>query len=117
MCKRRAGAILLVLFLAGPARLLADQVDFSLITEKGWVQFTVGGDWKVLSMDTKTPVRVALFQIPNPADAGTSDSTNASVMLYEVDSPKASAGLNRVRQKYGKGMKLRIGAWEVFNND
>src|SRR5712664_3860071 len=58
----------------------ADQVDFSLITDKGWVQFTAGGDWKVLKMDTKNPVRVALFQLPNPADEGTSDSTNASVM-------------------------------------
>jgi hypothetical protein len=117
MCRRRASAILLGLLVAGGTRLLANKVDLSLITEKGWVQFTVGGDWKVLSMDTKTPVRVALFQIPNPADEGTTDSTNASVILYEVDSPQASARFDRIRRKYGKGMKSRIGAWEVFKND
>jgi hypothetical protein len=117
-CRQRAGAILLLLLLfEGGTSLLANQVDLSLITEKGWVQITVGGDWKVLSLDTKTPVRVALFQIPNPADEGTSDSTNASVILYEVDSPQASARFNRIRREYGKGMKSRIGAWEVFKND
>ncbi len=108
---------MLAVLLFGTTRLLADQVDLSLITKKGWVQFTVGGDWKVLSMDTKTPTRIALFQIPNPAEKGTSDSTNASVMLYEVDSPQASAGLGKVRQKYARGPQSRIGVWEVFNND
>jgi hypothetical protein len=101
----------------GVTPLLANDVDLSLVTAKGWVQFTVGSDWKVLKMDTKTPTRIALFQIPNHADEGTSDSTNASVMLYEVDSQKASAGFRRVYQKYSKGTKSRIGVWEVFNNN
>jgi hypothetical protein len=95
----------------------AEQVDLSLITARGWVQFTVGGDWKVLKMDTKTPARVALFQIPNPADKRTSGSTNASVMSFEVDSQQAIAAYQRVRQKYGNGAKSQIGVWEVFKSN
>jgi len=79
--------ILLGLFLADETRLLANQVDLSVITNKGWVQFTVGGEWPILKLDTKSPARVALFQIPNPADKGTSDSTNVAVRLDEIDSP------------------------------
>src|ERR1700724_1120688 len=69
----------------------AEQVDLSLVTDNGWVQFTVGANWKVLKMDTKNPVRVALFQLSNPGEKGTPDSTNASVVLYEIDSPEAAA--------------------------
>ena len=95
----------------------AEQVDLSLVTDNGWVQFTVGANWKVLKMDTKNPVRVALFQLSNPGEKGTPDSTNASVVLYEIDSPEAAAGFSRVHQKYAKGSKSRIGAWEVFKSD
>ena len=117
MWTKHVGKTLLALFLTSGTRLLGNEVDLSIITEKGWVQFTVGGDWKVLSLDTKKPVKTALFQIPNPADQGTPDSTNAAVVFYEIDSPKASAGLQRVRQKYAKGRKSRVGRWKVFNND
>jgi len=41
----------------------------------------------------------------NPADEGTPDSTNAAVMLFEVDSPDASARYARVRQRYENGTK------------
>lgn len=81
MFKKRESAVLLVLLFVGETELLANEVDLSLITDKGWIQFTVGGEWKILKVDTKNPTRVALFQIPNPADEGTSDSTNASVVL------------------------------------
>jgi hypothetical protein len=117
MCNQRAGAVLLGLLLAIGTELLANEVDLSLITDKGWVQFTVGGEWKVLKLDTKNPTRVALFQLPHPADKGTSDSTNASVVLSELDSPEAASRFNRLRRKYSKGGKSRAGAWEVFNND
>ena len=93
-CDRRfrlSGACILIAILVGSTQLLANQVDFSLITEKGWVQFTVGGDWKILTMDTKNPVRGAVFQIPNPADGGGRAPTNAVVMLFELDSAQAAA--------------------------
>jgi hypothetical protein len=109
------GAIVGTLMTA--AALAADQVDLSLITDKGWVQFTVGGNWKVLTMDTKNPARVALFQLPNPADEGTPDSTNAAVMLYELDSKMASARYAKVRERYRNGARSRIGVWETFKSE
>ena len=117
MCTWHTNVILLGLFLADETRLLANQVDLSVITNKGWVQFTVGGEWPILKLDTKSPARVALFQIPNPADKGTSDSTNVAVRLDEIDSPQASAGLKRLQKEYAKGTKSRIGSWEVFKSD
>lgn len=104
-CDRRfrlSGACILIAILVGSTQLLANQVDFSLITEKGWVQFTVGGDWKILTMDTKNPVRGAVFQIPNPADGGGPAPTNAVVMLFELDSAQAAARYAGLRQEYTK---------------
>jgi len=105
-----------ILLTAVPA-VAADQVELSVVTDKGWVRFTVGANWKVLKMDTKNPVRLALFQLPNPAEEGTAASTNASVVLYEVDSSEASSEFARVHRKYAKGTKSRTGAWEVFNSN
>ena len=119
-CDRRfrlSGACILIAILVGSTQLLANQVDFSLITGKGWVQFTVGGDWKILTMDTKNPVRGAVFQIPNPADGGGPAPTNAVVMLFELDSAQAGARYAGLRQEYTKGTKSRIGVWEVFKNE
>src|SRR6266480_3963091 len=117
-CNRRFRlfcATLLIALLAGITRLLANQVDFSLITDKGWVQFTVGGDWKVLSMKTKDIVRGAVFQIPNPPDA--TGPANAVVMLFELDSAQAAGRYASLRQKYANGTKSRIGVWEVFKSE
>jgi len=103
--------------LIAAAAFAVDQVDLSLITDKGWVQFTVGGDWKVLKMDTKNPTKSAVFQIPNPADEGTADSTNAAVLLFALDSAQASALYAKVRQRYADGTKSRLGVWELFKSE
>src|SRR5438552_4813867 len=99
------------------AAFAADQVGFSLITDKGWVQFTVGGEWKVLSMKTKDTVRGAAFQIPNPPHEEGAGPTNALVMLFELDSAQAAARYANVRQKYSTGSRSRIGVWEVYKSE
>jgi hypothetical protein len=105
------------LALIATAAFAADQVDLSLITDKGWVRFTVGDDWKVLSMDTKNTTRGAVFQIPNPPGEEASGPTNAVVMLFELNSQQAAARYANVREKYAKGVKSRIGNWEVFKRE
>jgi len=90
------------------------QTQFSLITAKGWVRFSVGSDWKVLQMETKTPTKVGLFQISNQADEGTPDSTNVAIMLYQVDSPAASDAFVATRKKAADGAQSRVEEWDVF---
>jgi hypothetical protein len=43
-------------------------------------QFTVPGEWKVISSKSSKDQMVFAFQIPNPADEGTPDSTNLAVI-------------------------------------
>jgi len=95
----------------------ADRVELSFITDKGWVQCTVGSDWNVLSMKTKDIVRGAAFQVPNPPGEETSGPTNVLVMLFQLDSAQAATRYTNVRRERTKGAKSRIGAWEVFKSE
>ena len=64
-------------------------VEMSIVTNKGYVAFVVGDDWAVLSMQSKLPIATASFQVPNPADQGTPDSTNLAIVLYDSESKEA----------------------------
>ena len=59
----------------------ADRVVFSIV---GRIHFTVPGDWKVISSKSDAVNTVFAFQIPNPADEGTPDSTNLVVVAYNL---------------------------------
>jgi len=96
------------------ARNVGDHTEFILITARGWVRFAVGADWKVLSMETKKPMKVALFQISSEADEGTPDSTNITVILYEMDSKEASDVFSATHHKAERGEKSLVEQWDVF---
>lgn len=66
-------------------------VEMNIVTNKGFVAFAVGDDWVVISMQSRLPIAAAAFQIPNPADHGTADSTNLALMLYDKRSKRARA--------------------------
>lgn len=70
--------LLFVAFSASPAG-GTDQVVFTIVDR---VQFSVPGDWPVIASKSTAERTVFGFQIPNPADKGTSDSTNLSVVSY-----------------------------------
>ena len=92
-----------------------DLTDFSVITTKGYVSYTVESDWKVLSMRTQPPKTAALFQIPNPADNGTPDSTNLTLMTFERDSVEASATFTKLAGKLrSDGRHEKHKQWDVF---
>jgi hypothetical protein len=69
-------------------------VEMNIVTNKGYVAFIVGDDWAVVSMQTKLPIAAAAFQIPNPAERGTSDSTNLAIVLYDAQSKKARSAFD-----------------------
>ncbi len=74
---------------------------FRFITDKGSVGFTIVGDWPTVSMQSRLPIAVAAFQIPNAADKGTSDSTNVAVSVIDLDSEQGRADRARFGRQYG----------------
>ena len=95
----------------------ADLIDLSVVTSRGYVTYTVPGDWTVLDMQTKAPKTSAVFQIKrNPAEASTSDSTNLSISTFEDNSPEATATFQNMAAKHRAEASARSkhGAWQLF---
>jgi hypothetical protein len=92
-------------------------VEFTVITTKGEVGFTAEDDWVVIGMQTKLPVAVVAFQIKDPADEGTQDSTNLAVNLYDLGTPQGREAIKKVGKKYGidQPKASRVGDWQVFD--
>lgn len=88
------------------------QVEFSLITALGWVRFTVSGDWAQTSINTKGPLKAALFTISGDPDAG--NLVVVRIVLYQIDSQDASTVYLTARQQAQSGEKSRVGSWDIF---
>ena len=58
-----------------------DLVDFTIVDR---VQFSVPGDWPVIANKSTSEKTVFAFQIPNPADKATSDSSNLVVIASDL---------------------------------
>jgi hypothetical protein len=101
---------------AGPAA-ASDEVQFTIITPKGSVTFATGGEWTVGPVQTKLPVAVMAFQIQDPADEGTPDSTNVIISLYDPATPEGRHALETMGKSYGPVAPTasRVGEWQVFD--
>jgi len=77
--------IFLFLTFAVPLAAGTDKVDFSIV---GGIQFTVPGNWPVIASKSGPEKAVFAFQIPNPADEGTPDSTNLSIVSSHLKDAK-----------------------------
>lgn len=75
--------------------------ELKIITNGGHVAFTAGDDWQVLQMQTEMPVATIVFQLPNPADVGSSDSTNLVIQLFEKGSAAEKSIFASPAQQYG----------------
>ena len=106
--------ILLLIFISQSAHAL---VEMKILTNEGYVGFTVEDNWTILSMQTKLPIATALFQIPNQADSGTPDSTNLIIKFYQNSSEKAQESFNAPIKKYGEDdIKLaEIEDWKIYS--
>jgi hypothetical protein len=93
------------------------KVRMGIVTKTDKIGFTVGADWKVIAMQSKLPKAVAVFQIANPADDGTPDSTNLSISLFEASSPEEKDSLASLLggRAEGKVDKTKHGDWEVLS--
>ncbi len=90
---------ILLVFLISP---LASAVDLTVVTKKGYVTFSVPDPWAVQTMETKMPIAVMSFQIPNQADEGTPDSTNLVISLYEESDERAQKAISKIGKAFGK---------------
>ena len=91
-------------------------VGMKIVTPKGYVSFTVGDDWKVVQLQTKTPVATAVYQVPNPADAKTSESTNVVIIFYDLATDRGRRRFNLPLPTYGesKPVEATLAGWTVF---
>jgi hypothetical protein len=70
----------------------SEKVEFSIVAR---VKFSVPGDWKVISSKSDPNVTVFAFQISNPADEGTPDSTNLVFISYYLKDSSAKAAFEK----------------------
>jgi hypothetical protein len=86
------------------------------VTRNGSVGVNVPGDWPTPSMQPRPPVAMVVFQIPNPADDGTADSTNLAFAVLDLDGPSGQAARGKVGQAYGATppTKETYGGWTIY---
>ena len=73
--------ILVTVVFAAAIAAATDMVDFTIVNR---VQFSVPADWPVIANKSTNEKTVFAFQIPNPADEGTSDSSNLSIIATDL---------------------------------
>ncbi len=62
------------------------QIRFTLRTAGGYAGFDVGEDWGVKVMQSRPPITISIFQIPDAAAEGTPESTNLRIDMIPRDS-------------------------------
>jgi hypothetical protein len=77
--------LLLLVLLAASVATGAEQVVFTVVDR---VQFSVPGDWPVVASKSTAQKTIFAFQIPNPAEKGTSDSSNLSIVASDLKDAK-----------------------------
>ena len=94
-----------------------DLTRFGFITAKGYVLYSVPSDWRVLTVQTKGATKAAAYQIANPADEGTPDSTNVLVTLYDLSDERGRAATAVIGKAYGSGgvEKSSDGEWTLYS--
>lgn len=106
-----AGLLVLTPMMAAQA-----DVGAKIVTPQGHVAFAVGDDWKVVQMQTRMPVATAVYQVPNPADEKTSESTNVVIILYDLSTDRGRRRFNIPLPTYGekKPAESTQEGWTVF---
>jgi hypothetical protein len=99
------GAVSIIVFLAsGFGVAAADIVVFSIVDR---VQFSVPGDWVVIASKSGAKRTTFAFQIKNPADEGTTDSTNLAVNSYYLKDHDAKDAFDKRKSSQDPKRTLR----------
>jgi len=76
-----------------------DLVDFTIVDR---VQFSVPGNWPVITSKSTNEKTVFAFQIPNAADEGTSDSSNLSIIAMDLKIAEARDAFQKQVSTHGQ---------------
>jgi hypothetical protein len=85
-------AVLLCTLFASGALCAEDRVVFSIYAR---IQFSVPSDWLVISSKSDAVNTVFAFQISNPAEEGTPDSTNLVIVASDLKQPGAKTAFEK----------------------
>ena len=94
----------------------AATTELKFLTEFGYVGFAVEDSWPIVSMQSKLPIAVATFQIPNEADEDTPDSTNLAIVFYQHGDATAEKALSEVGELLSAVPPAveEHGAWKIY---
>jgi hypothetical protein len=98
---------------------LPDQqsIRFTLFTTRGSVGFAAGETWSVIALQSFQPVMVTAFEVPDPADQGTKDSTNLAVMLFQPGSDQAKTKLSAMEQQDAGAPVQTYKGWTIYTRE
>ena len=94
----------------------AAPTEIKMPTPKGFVAFTVEGQWPAVSIQPRYPVASAAFRIPHPADGNTPDSSNIVIAFYDPASKEARAAFATPPKQYGATAPMveTRGGWTIY---
>jgi hypothetical protein len=88
VCNLSAKALLSLSLLAASSLSAVDRVEFTIFAR---VRFSVPGDWPVIASKSDKNRTIFAFQVPNPADEESHDSTNLTVQSFYLKDPESKA--------------------------
>jgi hypothetical protein len=92
----------ILFFLSASLLAATDTVVLSIV---GAVQFSVPADWKVVDSNSDPALTLFEFQIDNPADEGTRDSTNLVLISYSLTDDSSKKAYSKKESARGPEAK------------
>lgn len=91
--------------------------EFTLITNGGYVSFSVGDNWGVLAMETKKPNQTAAFQVPMFGETDSDPPTNVSIILINPVLPESGKAIEEIGRSFGPSLitKATYKEWSTFH--
>lgn len=101
---------LLLIFVLGCFAASDDLVEFTVVDR---IHFAVPGNWPVIANKSTSEKTVFAFQVPNAADAGTSDSTNLSIISISLkrEQDREAFNKNQSRTDHKAQEKRLVEGW------
>lgn len=110
---------LIIIILLFALSSIANAVELKIFTKNGYVGYTAIDHWLVIGTQSKPPIAVMAFQIPNEADEGTPDLTNLSISIYTPESEKAQNAVKKIGLSYGANQPeiSQYKEWTVYKQN
>ncbi len=114
---KKPGKLALLAALAAVTPAHAD-ITKNLVSGHSRVSYQIGDEWIAVSEQGERSVSTVVYQIPNPADARTADSTNIVLVLYDLTTPKGRGGYESPLPHYSDATPVisSSGDWSIVKH-